>query len=187
MDYKNWYKFLPLNLDLDNLTAWAQQTMTEIDPHPQLWTREDKTFYRTTAPDDLWHRVNDVFPCAGTYTDPYDGLEYGPRSVFIWEYKTKCLLTRHIDGPRGAEHGVTTGYPGTTSMIIPLIGGFTVWIYRDDTDEIADQVTYYPGEIFVFKNWQYWHGGIPTDDYRLALFIFSEADIEAEVMQLFQD
>lgn len=196
MDYKNWYKFLPLNLDLNDLIAWAQKTKSELEPIPQLWTTSDKKYYRTTAPDDLWNRANEIFPCKSQYIEPYDGLEYGPRIVFIWEYTEKGRLRCHIDGPKGHESGSTSGYPGTSSMVIPLIGGFTTWIYRDDPNmrdltedqrEIVDQVTYYPGEIFIMKNYEYWHGGLPTDDYRMALFFFSESDLEAELNQLFAE
>ena len=197
MDYKNWYKFFPLNLDLTELITWAQSNIQTLEKMPQFWTNPDKRYYRTSAPHDLWHRVNEIFPCMSYYTEPYDNLEFGPRTVFMWEYLTgESRLNCHIDGHRGRTTGRTSGYPGSSSLVIPLIGGFTTWIYRDHPDieelpeserERVDEVTYYPGEIFVMKNYEYWHGGKPTDDYRLALFFFSEKNIEPELNQLFAE
>lgn len=181
-----WYKIIPLKMPLDDLLVWARLTQLNTTCYKAVSvTGNNQLTWLNSAPKELWSEANEIFPCLDYWGSESSTIsqEHGPRVCSVWEYPTGAELSPHIDNISGVG-----AYPGVTSMIIPLIGGFTTRIYTDHTcTEIADSVTYYPGNIFIMRNWELYHGGEPLSGYRLCLHIFSEAGCESQVESIFHD
>jgi hypothetical protein len=181
-----WYKIIPLKMPLDDLLVWARLTQLNTPCYKTTAsTGNNQVTWLNNAPRELWFEANEIFPCLDYWGSESSTIaqEHGPRVCSVWEYHTGAELSPHIDNISGVG-----GYPGVTSMIIPLIGGFTTSIYTDHTcTEIADSVTYYPGNIFVMRNWEMYHSGKPLSGYRLCLHIFSESGCESQVESIFRD
>lgn len=178
----SWYTLIPLKYDLQKLVTWAQQVQAETEPVPTIGAVSSiQRFWQTNLVPEVWNQCNDIMPCIDYWEGHRLGGALGPRNCSIWEYPGQDELLPHIDNNDGFG-----GYPGKTSLIIPLIGDFTTWYFTDQTcQEKADSVTYSPGSIFVMKNWDRYHGGIPVDDYRLCLHVFSQKNIDDYLDVLF--
>ncbi len=178
----SWYTLIPLKYDLDKLVAWAQEIQCQTEPWDTIGAVSNKQrFWMTSLVPEVWQQCNEIMPCIDYWSEHRMGGSLGPRNCSIWEYPEYDELLPHIDNDEGVG-----GYPGKTSLIIPLIGDFTTWYFTDDTcTEKADQVTYSPGSIFVMKNWDRYHGGEPCGDYRLCLHVFSQTDIDDYLDVLF--
>lgn len=195
----DWYRLIPLKYNLDKLLVWARKVQLSR-PHTSMWSRlqathlskeqaklvhpdpeevlwENQKLWIDVAPEEFWNEITDIFPCIDYYGN-VRSPQVGPRSTVIWEYVNTGepqALVDHID---------TVRHTGLTNMIIPLIGRFEIWYYTDETcTEIADSVTYGPGNIFVVKNWDRWHGGHTVDDYRLCLQIFTKESTPEEYVE----
>ena len=179
-----WYRLIDLKTPLDELLVWARQTQISQTERPIYDDANAQFTWLGHAPESLWSEASEIFPCLDYWGSdaPRVGFDHGPRCCSVWEYQSGAELSAHIDTSEGVG-----AYPGVTSMIIPLIGGFTTWYYTDDTcTQKADSVTYYPGQIFLLRNWDRYHGGRPVSDYRLCLHIFSQAGCEDHIEALFK-
>ena len=179
----DWYTLIPLEYSLDKLLVWARTIQVKSESKETIGDVSSiQRFWMGSAPQELWDEVNKIMPCLSYWDGGRLGQTFGPRSTSIWEYPVYDELKPHIDNRKGLG-----GYPGKTSLIIPLIGRFETWYFTDEScKEKGDSVVYSPGNIFVMKNWDRYHGGRPLDGYRLCLHIFSEDHIDDIVEGLFE-
>ena len=156
---KDWYVAFPLNLDIDELKTWAHSIMEEQGPGSPTVTGEHDTgvWWMAPTPQILKTRLQE-------YCELNDEWQ-----TSIWEFGNGGILNKHSDGEgRG------------TTFIMILEGRFEITSYDIKfPDRALDTYEYGPGQIFALKNGhRKFHGGRCLDDYRLALAVYTEHEVD---------
>jgi len=181
MSISGWCKKIqvPLSLDeIDDLLVFSRKMMNKhnfVDNGLRYEGHPDRTikfwdFNLSEVKNNTIDRIVDYVE--KKYKLP---LRYPKSYVSVLEFGEGDVLPPHKDIPENQS----------SSIIIGLIGGFKIRLNDDDTDEIIDEIAYYPGETIILNNSSYKHSGETTKDYKLSFLI--SIDPEFDINNWFEE
>jgi hypothetical protein len=173
-----WCKKIQVPVPLDDLLVFSRKMMLKhkfVDNGLRYEGYPDRTtrFWDFNLSDIKNEAVDQVIDyIQENYQLP---LRYPKSYVSILEFGENDVLPPHKDD---VDNQIA-------SIIIGLIGGFKIRLNDDNTQEILDEITYYPKEAIVLNNSAYTHSGVTTKGYKLSFLISIDSNFDID--QWFKD